>query len=166
LFDFKADIDISLARVPAIEDKCRVKDEAYKRLKAELKELEALDRYELEIVQLKIKLLWLEVYAVDAVIEEQENNVNAKRENKETSRIALQDAQRGLSSIGSVEEVKDKIDDVRVRTEETMGEVNTRKQLVSDKSKDVNRLQSSLRALQNSAKNFSERMASRNSEVS
>lgn len=165
LYKFQEDIKQSKECVPAIEEKCRLKEETYKRYKAELKELEALDKYEAEIVNLKTKLLWLEVYEADASLEKLHDAVNSKREALDAAKEALSEATDGLNSIGSIDAVKDRIDEVRMRIEEAQQEVNNRRLLVTDKSKALNLIQLDLRKLQDSSKDMNVRQKNATREV-
>jgi chromosome segregation ATPase len=104
LVKFNKDIETTKDCIPAITEKAEIKEDNYKRLKAELRELENLDRYEAEITQLKVKLLWVEVYTTDADIDKLTDTLNGKKELLQEAHSALEEAQTGLSSIGNIDE--------------------------------------------------------------
>jgi chromosome segregation ATPase len=157
LVKFNKDIETTKDCIPAITEKAEIKEDNYKRLKAELRELENLDRYEAEITQLKVKLLWVEVYTTDADIDKLTDTLNGKKELLQEAHSALEEAQTGLSSIGNIDESREIVDAMKNRIVEATEVGNHKRQQVTDITKTVSNYNLALRKLQESAQEYSRR---------
>ena len=164
--DLIKDIDEAKSKLPAIEESVQKKIEIFKKLKAELVELEALGRYELDIRLNKAKLLWLEVQDMEASVAEVEGDAGTKREQLHEASAALEDAERQLMSTNSIDSVKDQMNVITAEREAVMEDFEQKSRSALAKQKEVDQIKMGLKNLTRGEADFTARIKSTSAQVS
>ena len=108
------------------------------KMKAEVEEIQELLKLEDDINLNKAKLLWIEIYDIDANIitlnRTIEKNEHAYTEVK--NKLLL--AESNLTEMTGIDEIKVKMDDINSEIESIMSEIENKRKAIQSKSRQVN----------------------------
>jgi chromosome segregation ATPase len=130
----------SQSKCEVIEGKLKAKRDVVKKLKSELKELDALGIYEEQIKEYTLRLLWLKVHEKEAVLDTLREKLGSFDSDIQEAREILENAENEEKEVGSTDAIRERIEKIQAEEETVSAEFSERSRMVTDKQKELNKI--------------------------
>ena len=129
------------------ENGLRGKKEAKDILKKELQSLVDLDKYEEQIRTCLVKLEWIQVYAIDDIIDQLQKENDTKEDDLNNAKNAVINAENNFDGGGDMETIKEKLSEIQEDLGIVVNDVENKKKLVKLKNAECSEVQRDMRLI-------------------